>query len=127
MFASGSTAMRYRPSKSGDAAGLVAFQNDEFYYFLGVGLEESGEPVVELRKRAGADDPVNGTVIASSRLQTGHGATVYLKIDANGGLYDFAFGTRKGEWRTLFRNADGKVLSTRTAGGFRIRRPAIAP
>ena len=118
MFASASTAMRFRPSKPGDVAGLVAFQNDEHYYFLGVGLDESGKEAVELRKRAGADDPVNGTVIASSQLQTRPGAKVYLKIDAKGGAYDFSFGTREGEWSVLFGNADGRVLSTRTAGGF---------
>lgn len=118
MYASASTAMRYRPEQSGDIAGLVAFQSDEFYYFLGLGLDVHGETVVELRMRAGADDPANGLVIASAPLQIESGAPVYLKIDAKGGLYDFSYGTDEGEWSILIGNADGRVLSTRTAGGF---------
>jgi alpha-N-arabinofuranosidase len=56
--------------------------------------------------------------IASAPLQIESGAPVYLKIDAKGGLYDFSYGTDEGEWSILIGNADGRVLSTRTAGGF---------
>jgi len=46
------------------------------------------------------------------------GGTVFLKIDARGGRYDFSFGRRAGEWIPLLRDADGTILSTKHAGGF---------
>jgi alpha-N-arabinofuranosidase len=116
MNASASTMVRFAPG-AGGKAGLVALQNDEFWYFLGVG-SEGGKPVVRLERRAGPGDPADGVVVASARLDGPAGAPVFLKIDARGGLYDFSYGTRPGAWRVLRAGEDGKILSTKTAGGF---------
>jgi beta-xylosidase len=42
---------------------------------------------------------------------------VYLRIDADGGRYGFSFGTERGRWTPVLENADGRMLSTKGAGG----------
>jgi xylan 1,4-beta-xylosidase len=115
MFASVSTALHYTPRKDGGAAGLVAFQSDDFYYFLGL-TQISGKTVVVLKRRAGASDAEDGTVVASTPIPPGQ--RVMLKIEARGGLYDFAYAVREGDWKILAKDQDGTVLSTHKAGGF---------
>lgn len=116
--ASASTAVRYVPARAGDKAGLAAFQNDDHYYLLAV-ARTGDRSVVRLERRAGpAAAGGGGEVVAEAPLPGTPGAPVYLKIDARGGRYDFSYGTRPGAWTTLVRDADGTMLSTKTAGGF---------
>jgi len=115
--ASASTAMRFVPRSSGDKAGLVAFQNDDYYYFLGV-ARRGEETVVEVEMHAGASGNAQGTVIASAPLPVSLGATVYLKIQARGDRYDFYYGTSPDKWIGLAHDADGTILSTKRSGGF---------
>jgi alpha-N-arabinofuranosidase len=113
--ATASTAMRFDPERPGDKAGLVAFQNETHHYFLGV--VRSGDSTVvrvEMSDGAGAKD----SVLASASRGLPPGGTVFLKIDARGGRYDFYFARRAGEWIPLLRDADGTILSTKHAGGF---------
>jgi alpha-N-arabinofuranosidase len=117
MNASASTAMIYAPQGPGDEAGLMAFQNDDFYYFLAVAAE-NGRRVVQVQRRAGPSESADGIVVASATLAGAADAPVYLKIDARGGRYDFSYGETEGAWIALLRDADGTDLSTRTAGGF---------
>ncbi len=72
--------------------------------------------MVKLERRAGKGDPVHGVVLASAPVPRGQ--PVELKITARQGLYDFAYALKPGRWTTLVRDADGTILSTKTAGGF---------
>ena len=116
MNATFETAMRYAPERAGDRAGLVALQNDLFYYFFGL-TQRDGVTAIELARRSGSDDPVAGQVLVSKVIDTGREA-VRLRISARGGLYDFEYAVGDGSWTTLAEDVDGKVLSTQTAGGF---------
>ena len=109
------TRLRFTPDADGDRAGLVAMQSDEYFFFLGL-AREGGRRVVKLERRAGPKDPLHGVVVTSAPI-TGD-APVELRITAHGGRYDFAYALRPGRWITLSRDADGTILSTRTAGGF---------
>jgi alpha-N-arabinofuranosidase len=111
--ASASTELRYEPATAGEEAGLVAFQNDEHYYFLGLTRDGDGRTIVCVKKRAGAGP---AAVIASTPIESR--GRVFLRIDARGGRYDFQYSLREGEWTPLLRDADGAILSTRIAGGF---------
>jgi xylan 1,4-beta-xylosidase len=115
--ASASTALRYVPATDGDKAGLVAFQNDQYYYFLAVARVE-GKTMMRLEKHAGASTGANGVVVASAPLKLSPRDPVFLKIQARGGKYDFYYGTRDGEWKLLHGDADGTILSTKVAKGF---------
>jgi alpha-N-arabinofuranosidase len=117
MNAAASTVVRFRPGRDGDEAGLAAVQNDEYWYLLAVSAA-GGRPVVKLERRAGPGEPAGGTTIASAPLSVASGAPVYLRIQARGGRYEFAYATRQGDWRPLGSGEDGTILSTKTAGGF---------
>jgi alpha-N-arabinofuranosidase len=118
MIATVSTAMRFVPVKPGDKAGLAAVQNDERYFFLGVTRDATGQAKIVVEQRASAADPVDGVRLASAPIKLLQGQTVYLRIEAKGGLYDFAYATRPGGWRTLKADADGTILSSASAKGF---------
>jgi alpha-N-arabinofuranosidase len=114
--ASASTRLRFSP-REGEKAGLAALHSDEYWYLLAV-AHEAGRRVVRLERRAGPAEPAAGIVLASSPLNGPERAPVYLRIEARGDEYDFSYALREGEWRPLFSGADGRLLSTRTAGGF---------
>jgi alpha-N-arabinofuranosidase len=117
MNAHAETELRFRPRQDGDKAGLVALQNDAYYYFVGV-VREHGRTELHVERRAGPDDPKDGVVIARAPLSLASGKSVYLAIDAKQGCYSFRYALTPGTWRTLLANADGSTLSTKTAGGF---------
>ena len=108
------TAMHFTPGRDGDRAGLTAFQNENYFYAMSVTLAD-GKPVVQVERRAGTKDAP--TVIATKPLAARAGAPVYLKIDADGSRYDFSFATQRDRWIPVLENADGKILSTKGAGG----------
>lgn len=116
MNAAAETVVRFSP-RGDSEAGLAALQSDEFYFFLAVGAE-GGERVVRLRRRAGDGDPERGVVIASAPLPGDAQTPVRLRISARGPLYDFAYAVGDDEWTVLAHDADGRILSTRRAGGF---------
>ncbi|MEO8561860.1 MAG: glycoside hydrolase family 43 protein [bacterium] len=117
LIASASTAMRYVPTVDGDKAGLVAFQNDQYYYFLSV-ARIGGSTFIRLEKHAGAATAPDDGVVASVPVNVSASRPVYLKIQAGGGRYDFYYGSREGDWTLLAGDADGTILSTKVAGGF---------
>lgn len=100
----------------GAEAGLAAFQNDEYYYALGAMRDDKGKTAVRVRYRAGPESSPAGEIIATAALAGEE--TVRLRIRARGALYDFEYAGADGEWRTLLAGADGRILSTRRAGGF---------
>ena len=102
-----------RPER-GVAAGLAAFQNEAFWYFLGVRRAGDSGTEVFLEKRAG-DRP--SEIVAMQAA--GDAPAMKLKVEGNEGAYAFAFDTGDGKgWRWLARGVDGTVLSTEVAGGF---------
>ncbi|WP_421731418.1 glycoside hydrolase family 43 protein [Brevundimonas sp.] len=114
--ASAETVLDWSPSHDGDRAGLVVLQSDDFWYFLAVG-EEGGQRRMELRRRAGPSEAADGVLLASAPLIQGD-TPVRLKITARGALYDFDYDATGQGWSRLMGDADGTILSTRTAGGF---------
>jgi alpha-N-arabinofuranosidase len=117
MNATVSTTVRFTPKADGDKAGLVALQNDDFYWFVGL-VRDGGKTLVRVEKRAGKADPVDGVMVAEKPVSLKNGQPLNLKITAKGGALDFAYGTAPGKWETLKASADGTSLSTKVAGGF---------
>jgi len=117
MNASVSTTVRFTPKADGDKAGLVAVQNDDFYWFVGL-VRAGGKTLVRVEKRTGKGDPVDGVVVAEKPISLKSGQGLNLKISAKAGTLDFAYGVAPGKWETLKAGADGATLSTKVAGGF---------
>jgi xylan 1,4-beta-xylosidase len=112
------TEMSYMPENQGDAAGLVAFQNDDYYYFLGITLDQNGETVIRVLQRAGSGNEGEPVILAEESVPLTLDTPVYLKIDARGRYYDFSYRLGSEGWVVLAEDADGTILSTQTAGGF---------
>ncbi len=118
--ASATTLLRFAARGDGDIAGLAAFQNEDYWYLLGV-TREHGTPVVVVDRRDGRDqgEARTGTRLASAPLPAAAGGQpLYLRIRARGSEYDFEYATAEGQWQTLARGLDGTLLSTSVAGGF---------
>lgn len=114
--ATATTRLRFVPRDDGDKAGIVAFQNDAHWFFLGI-EQVDGKPMLRLERRAGAADPTQGTPIAGAALDN-DGTPVELRIVTHGGRYDFLYRTDDDDWRALARHVDATILSTKVAGGF---------
>lgn len=117
MNATVSTTMRFEPKADGDKAGLVAVQNDDFYWFVGL-VRDGDKTLVRVEKRAGYKDSPDGVVVAEKPISLKSGQPLDLRITVKGGALDFAYGTAPGRWETLKAGADGTTLSTKVAGGF---------
>ena len=112
--ATATTEVRFHPADDGAEAGIVAFQNEEHWYFLAVG-SKGGRPVVRVRRRN--NDDAAGMVIAEAPFpKPDH--PVQLRISAHGASDDFAWSVDGQHWRTLVKDADGTILGTKKAGGF---------
>jgi xylan 1,4-beta-xylosidase len=100
------------PALPGVAAGLLLFQNETHWFFLGV--KRSGEiPQLVLEKHEGT----HRQVIASQSIAPTE--TLQLKASGDRRHYTFSFrADASNGWRVLKANEDGSVLSTDVAGGF---------
>jgi alpha-N-arabinofuranosidase len=110
-----STEIRYRPAHDGEKAGIIAFQNELYYYLLSVSRVE-GKTVVQLEKHAGRPSGDSGTVVASAAIDASR--PIRLRIRGRSDRYDFLYSERNEAWRTLAADQDGRILSTAVAKGF---------
>jgi len=93
------------------AAGLAAFQGENYWYFLGARRTDSGLELF-LEKSSGKAR----ATIATAHVESA--STLRLKIAGNGGAYSFAYEIDGKGWRWLKQDDDGTILSTDVAGGF---------
>ena len=109
--ASASTLVEFTPT-GGAQAGLAALQSDDYWFAIAV----AGSPrEIRVTRRAGPGDPKAGTLVARAPAPEGR---IRLRIRGDRDRYRFDYAPERGEWRTLHADADGTLLSTRTAGGF---------
>lgn len=103
-------AMNFTPEAKNETAGLIIFQNETHYYYLGKTVE-NGKPVVQVKN--------NSEVLAQKELTEDESAELlYLKIEARGKFYNFAYTTSPIKWTALQDSVDATQLSTEVAGGF---------
>jgi xylan 1,4-beta-xylosidase len=105
-----STALVVPPA--GVAAGLAAFQNERYWYFLGA--RRVGPELELFLQRCAGDAPPR--VLASRRIALPQRALT-LQLHGDGAALAFGFDAGAG-WQWLARDQDADVLSTATAGGF---------
>ncbi|HEY0687149.1 MAG TPA: glycoside hydrolase family 43 protein [Steroidobacter sp.] len=105
-----STAVRL-PKETGVAAGIAAFQNSGYWYFLGA--RRAGESLqIFLEKKT--DKTLKQ--VAAKTLKPPANADLKLKITGQGRNYSFYYDAAG--WQPLLENDDGTILSTEVAGGF---------
>ena len=108
---SAETVVSFDPQSESERAGLAAFQQDEAYLLISVGLRGGGRVVeVERRFRGEAE------TLASAPLPDS--GPVQLRVEADGPDYAFSYAVADGDWQSLIDGVDGSILSTQKAGGF---------
>lgn len=118
MKASFATRLKFSPSRTGDEAGLLAVQNDDFYYAFGLGTNERGDAVLRVHRRRGSDEPADGVVLAERSLGAEVRDGVTLKVDIDRARIDFAYSADGETFATLLGDADARVLTSAVASGF---------
>ena len=93
------------------AAGIVAFQSEDFWYFFGA---RRAGPEVELflQRRKGHVTQI----VATAKLPKD--GPLAVKILGEGATCSFLYSANGQPWRTFRENEDGTMLSTDVAGGF---------
>lgn len=118
MNASISTQVQFVPQASGDAAGLLALQNDEFFFSFALSQNAEGKPVVRVRKRAGKDDPIEGKTLIEQAITITPGEPVYLRMSVNKAKASFAYSLDGKTYSELIDGISASPLTTAAAGGF---------
>ncbi|AKC86381.1 xylan 1,4-beta-xylosidase [Pseudoxanthomonas suwonensis] len=98
--------------EAGTAAGLAAFQSEQYWYFLGVRRAGDGAELF-LEKRGGEASPA---VVATQAIAAA--GELKLRISGDEGAYSFAYDADGQGWQPLLEGDDGTILSTDVAGGF---------
>jgi alpha-N-arabinofuranosidase len=109
--ASASAKLNFVPAAENEKAGLVAFQNEEHFYYLCKSLA-NGKPVVQLYQSS--KDSMK--LLASKPLASGK-QDVYLRIEPRNAVYATSYSIDGQKWIPV-QEVDGRFLSTATAGGF---------
>jgi alpha-N-arabinofuranosidase len=110
------TELRFFPAE-GQAAGLATIQNDD-YFLTELLTRRDGRLTIEVRRRAGAAEPRDGMLLASTPVALAAGTPVRLRLHARGGRYDADWASADGAWHPVAHDIDGTNLSTQKAGGF---------
>jgi len=97
-------------------SGLLAFQNETHYFFLGVQLTPEGRREIFLERSAHKHSPGAPETIARGDLPA-QLHSIELKISARASTYSFAYRIPGRNWTPL-HDADGTILSNEVAGGF---------
>lgn len=96
------------------SAGMVAFQNQNYWFFLGVRrVPVTGRLQLFLEKRAGQQTETVATAEVSGDIDR-----IKLKVAAHAQDYSFYFDAGATGWKPLKEHEDGSILSTDVAGGF---------
>lgn len=132
------------PATTGLSVGLAAFQNESYWYFVGVrrrpgAYAAPGDAPLEvfLEKRSGKQTETLTRVALDGGAHQSHdygggnpqshdpgggnpqsSARLKLKIAADARAYSFYFDADGSGWKPLKENDDGSILSTDVAGGF---------
>lgn len=96
----------------GISAGIVAFQNERFHYYMGLRTQD-GALSVFLEQTTGE----KSGLVTSQPLPV-NTSEVQLKIQGDGAEIRFYYATQAGNWQQLGEVQDAKLLSTQISGGF---------
>lgn len=118
MTANFGTKLQFNPRSELAEAGLVALQTDDFYYTFGLSKNTAGDTVLRVRMRAGKAMPTQGRTIAERIIPLKDGAAIFLRMEIDKAELDFRYSLDGKQFFTVVDNADARVITTASAGGF---------
>ena len=102
------------PLPSGVAAGMAAFQSEQYWYFLGARQTGSGLKLFLEKSTAGTVE----TIAVATVARRGLAQSLRMKITGDERSYSFYYDADGTGWTALRLKDDGRILSTEVAGGF---------
>lgn len=93
------------------SAGIVAFQNEQHHYYLGVRKNDTGAEVFLEQASSSAPQQI-------ARLALPATDSVQLKISGSAGKINFYYAEADNNWQPVATEQDAMLLSTQVAGGF---------
>lgn len=94
------------------SAGIVAFQNETYHYYMGVRSKADGKELF-LEKAAGAEpQQIAALPLAADATQ------IRLKIAGQAGSINFYYALGNNDWQAVTTTQDAQILSTQVAQGF---------
>lgn len=114
MNADASTKINAEALQNGSEAGLVAIQNDDYYFFCGI-ERKNDNYFVTAKFRNGKQSPIEGRKIYSVIAQDNNIKNFKLKIEVKTDKLSCKYGENE---EILLQNFDATFLSTEKAGGF---------
>jgi len=105
-----STLLEFQPEKSGEVAGLVLLQSNDYQFRMECVYDDHSSMIRLVKREAGNDH-----VISQHKID---GFKLYMKVEAEGQDYSFYYGKTMDDFRLLASHVDGRILSTDIAGGF---------
>lgn len=113
-----STKLSHKISDTLQAAGLVAFQNENNYVFIGKRLNKEGKADVFVEQNATTLNNAKPSILAKKELKS-NTSDLFLKIEGNKRYYRFYYKTEESmPWILLANQVDASILSTKEAKGF---------
>jgi xylan 1,4-beta-xylosidase len=103
------TALDFVPVGTGECAGLVLLQNDDFQIRCVVTSRDDRRVLRLIRRSAGTDESLAEEPLPDGRVE--------LAVEAHDQSYEFRYAVAS-RWRPIGGPVDGSVLSTQVAGGF---------
>jgi alpha-N-arabinofuranosidase len=98
-------------------AGMIAFQNEKHYIYLGI--QKNKDNYSLFIERSGNDqNQGNPVIIKEQQLKSRKPGILYLKITGKGAYYDFYYSADGRKWELVQAEVDARNLSTNIAGGF---------
>jgi alpha-N-arabinofuranosidase len=122
MNASAETMVKFAPRKDGDRAGIAAFQNDDYWFFLGL-RRIGGKDVLVVDQREGPNSAKLGKTLFTVEDPRAARDGVRLRIAVEGRRYVFSYShapaTQVSEktWKPV-GTVETDSLTTKVAGGF---------
>jgi len=101
-----SVSMSFKPVSESEQAGLVAFIDEDNYYYINVSSKDN-QPIVQLIKGLKGDN--KGEVIASKQISLVRD-NIQLKIQADKDIYNFYYKNEE-SWKTLAEKLSAEYLS----------------
>jgi alpha-N-arabinofuranosidase len=107
--------VKFSLEKSGDAGGLVCFQNEKFNYRLQASFTgKSSVYELQLVRAAGDEE----SIVKSEKVNLGREDFVILSVTQDMQKLKFEYGFTEDKMKTLASDLDASILSYEKAGGF---------
>ena len=111
---SAETQVAFTPSSDKEMAGLALLQNEDYNFTFGKTMLKGGKIAVVLTRMEKTPVAVSTVVLNENDAKK----PLKLKIEGDGGLYDFSYSVDGKTWCLMAKGVDATNLTTNKSGGF---------